>query len=55
MTDSQKAAREIFDNIVHVGPDGGWSMLRPNGDIMDGYDEEALLERIRQIIDGHLC
>jgi hypothetical protein len=56
MTDSQKAAQEIAEHIVGLGADTNeWSMTRDNGDLMDEYDRGAILERIRQIIDRHLC
>lgn len=48
MTDSQKAAQEIMDGV------GEWDYVLLSGDCTD-KDRDEIRERIRQIIDKHLC
>ena len=52
MTDSQKAAQEIHDSIRS---EEIWTITRANGDVLDEIDRDAIMERIRQIIDKWLC
>jgi hypothetical protein len=48
MTDSQKAAQEIMDNI------GEWDYILASGDCTD-KDRDEIREDIRKIIDKNLC